>query len=78
MGNQQQPKNFSRRSFLTLGLFKKNNTESTKTTTGAEMVKMLTPDGKLVEVRKDVVEAAAKQKANNQEILNWMENPSKK
>lgn len=78
MGNQQQPKNFSRRSFLTLGLFKKNNTEPTTTNAGAEMIKMLTPGGKLVEVRKDLVDAAARQKASNQEILNWMDNPSKK
>lgn len=64
MGNNNQDK--SRRSFFT-GLFK-----STK-----EKVKMLTADGKLVEIDKDVLEAANKQKVNNQEILQWMKNPSK-
>ena len=38
---------------------------------------MLTADGKLVEVNKDVFEAANKQKVNNKEILQWMNNPSK-
>ncbi len=38
---------------------------------------MLTADGKLVEVDKDVLDAASKQKVNNQEILQWMKNPSK-
>ena len=42
-----------------------------------EKVKMLTADGKLVEVDKDVLDAASKQKVNNQEILQWMKNPSK-
>ena len=39
---------------------------------------MLTADGKLVEIDKEVLDAAAKQKANNKEILQWMKNPSKK
>ena len=65
MGNNKQPENKSRRSFFS-GLLKK------------EKVKMLTADGKLVEVDKDVLDAASKQKVNNKEILQWMNNPSKK
>jgi hypothetical protein len=43
-----------------------------------EMVKMLTPDGKLVEVEKEVLDAISKkQKASNKEIYDWMKNPSK-
>ena len=42
-----------------------------------EKVKMLTADGKLVEVDKAVLDAASKQKVNNKEILQWMKNPSK-
>jgi len=42
-----------------------------------EKVKMLTADGKLVEVDKVVFDAASKQKVNNKEILQWMNNPSK-
>ena len=39
---------------------------------------MLTPDGKLVEVDKDVIDASVnRQKASSQDIYNWMENPSK-
>ena len=58
--------NKSRRWFLTGGIG-----------TQKEMVKMLTPDGKLVLVEKSVVEKAPKKKVNNKEILDWMENPSK-
>ena len=64
MDNNQ---NKSRRSFFT-GFFKPTK----------EKVKMLTADGKLVEIDKEVLDAAAKQKANNKEILQWMKNPSKK
>lgn len=64
MGNQ--PK--SRREFLSL--FRRSNTEK---------VKMLTPDGQLVEVDKRVLEQALqKKKASNKDIYRWMENPSKK
>jgi hypothetical protein len=66
MGNNNET-NKSRRSFFA------NLLNSRK-----EKVKMLTADGKLVEVDKDVLDAATKQKANNQEILEWMKNPSKK
>ena len=66
MGTNKQPEHKSRRSFLS-GLL---NTKK-------EKVKMLTADGKLVEVDKDVLDAATKQKVTNQEILQWMNNPSK-
>ena len=67
MDNNKQSKSNSRRSFFT-GL---RNSKK-------EKVKMLTADGKLVEVDKDVFDAASKQKVNNKEILQWMNNPSKK
>ena len=42
------------------------------------MVKMLTADGKLVEIDKAVLDAASKkQKSTNKEIYDWMNNPSK-
>ena len=66
MGDNKQPANKSRRSFLS-GLLNSKK----------EKVKMLTADGKLVEVDKDVLDAATKQKVNNKEILQWMNNPSK-
>jgi hypothetical protein len=45
----------------------------------AEKVKMLTADGKLVEVDKATLEKiSGKQKASNSEIYDWMNNPSKK
>ena len=66
MDNNKNENNKSRRSFFT-GLM--NLTK--------EKVKMLTPDGKLVEVDKAVFDAASKQKVNNKEILQWMKNPSK-
>jgi hypothetical protein len=43
-----------------------------------EKVKMLTPDGKLVEIDKAMLEKARQgKKASNGDILHWMDNPSK-
>jgi len=66
MDNNKNENNKSRRSFFT-GLMNLNK----------EKVKMLTADGKLVEIDKDLFDAANKQKVNNKEILQWMNNPSK-
>ena len=69
MGNKQKPENSSRRYFFSQ-LFSKNK----KT----EKIKMLTADGKLVEVDKSVYDQLSKkQKASNKDIYNWMDNPSK-
>jgi hypothetical protein len=65
--NNKNPQSKSRRWFLTGGVLDSK----------IEKVKMLTADGKLVEVDKDVLDAAAKQKVTNKEILEWMKNPSK-
>lgn len=71
MGNNKTSHDKSRRDFFS-SLF--SSAEKTK----PEKVKMLTPDGKLVEVDKDVLDKiTGKQKASNEDILNWMENPSK-
>jgi hypothetical protein len=65
-------KNQTRRGFLSIFL------PADKTAAKPEMVKMLTADGKLVEVEKSVYDAVStKQKVTNKEILNWMDNPSK-
>lgn len=69
--NNNQNSNKSRRWFLSL--FVNSNEEKAP----AEKVKMLTADGKLVEVDKTVYEAASRQKADNKMILDWMKNPSK-
>ncbi|HWN87988.1 MAG TPA: hypothetical protein VNM35_02960 [Chitinophagaceae bacterium] len=66
MDNSKNEANKSRRSFFT-GLLNSKK----------EKVKMLTADGKLVEIDKAVLDAANKQKVNNKEILQWMKNPSK-
>ncbi len=69
MDDNQKEFNKSRRRFLTGGLLEPRK---------KEMVKMLTADGKLVEIEKSVLEAATKkQKSSNKEIYNWMNNPSK-
>lgn len=71
MGNNKQPADQSRRNFFSSLLGKKENAPQ-------EKVKMLTPDGKLVEVDKAVLDQiTAKKKATNEDIYNWMENPSK-
>lgn len=65
-------KNRNRRDFLSLFF------PGEKKTTDPEMVKMLTPDGKLVEVKKSIISKASDgRKVSNAEILNWMQNPSK-
>jgi hypothetical protein len=47
--------------------------------TKPEKIKMLTQDGKLVEVDKSVFDALnSKKKATNLDIYKWMDNPSKK
>ena len=66
MDNNKNENNKSRRSFFS-GLLNLSK----------EKVKMLTADGKLVEIDKAVLDAANKQKVNNKEILQWMNNPSK-
>ncbi|MFN8291917.1 MAG: hypothetical protein U0U70_16785 [Chitinophagaceae bacterium] len=66
MGNNKSDKN--RREFF-FSLFEREK----------EKVKMLTADGRLVEVDKSVYDrAVSRLKANNKDIYLWMENPSKK
>ena len=67
MDNNKNESNKSRRSFFSSFVKSKK-----------EKVKMLTADGKLIEVDKAVFDAASKQKVDNKEILQWMNNPSKK
>jgi hypothetical protein len=69
--NNNQNSNKSRRWFLSL--FVNSNEDKAP----SEKIKMLTADGKLVEVDKTVYEAASRQKADNKMILDWMKNPSK-
>jgi hypothetical protein len=77
MGNNKENNASSRRQFLSLfGLVDKAATE--KKEGKPEMVKMLTAEGKLVEVDKAIFDKiATKQKATNKEIYDWMQNPSK-
>jgi molybdopterin biosynthesis enzyme MoaB len=79
MGNKQTPGNKSRRWFLSLFVSDKNSKSPAKDEGKPEMVKMLTADGKLVEVDKRLLDKAEKKfKASNKDIFNWMDNPSKK
>jgi hypothetical protein len=72
MGDNKKATNKSRRSFLSLFT---SDTKASK----PGMVKMLTADGKLVEIEQAVLDAArTNKKASNKEIYDWMENPSKK
>jgi hypothetical protein len=72
MGNNKKTTDKSRRDFFSMFI------AGDKKKDDAEMVKMLTADGKLVEVSKAVLdEVTKKQKATNKEIYNWMKNPSK-
>lgn len=69
--NNNQNNDKSRRWFLSLFV------NSSDKNASPEKVKMLTADGKLVEVDKAVYEKASRQKADNKMILDWMKNPSK-
>lgn len=70
MGNNKKSTDRSRRDFFSSLLAKKE--------APAEKIKMLTADGKLVEVDKAVFDAVSqKQKASNKDIYDWMKNPSK-
>jgi len=72
MGDNKKTEDKSRRWFLSL--FTETDNKEAK----PGMVKMLTADGKLVEIDKAVLEAASKkQKSSNKEIYDWMKNPSK-
>ncbi|MGG9963285.1 hypothetical protein [Ferruginibacter sp. SUN106] len=72
MGDNKKADDKSRRWFLSL------LSATDKKATKPGMVKMLTADGKLVEIEQTVLDAAKKnQKATNKEIYDWMQNPSK-
>jgi hypothetical protein len=77
MGNSNNSSG-SRRWFLSFGFAKKEE-KNKPADTHTEMVKMLTPDGKLVEVPRSLVDSSTSaQKASNKDILSWMKNPSKR
>jgi len=70
--NNEKPDNGSRRWFLSLF------TSAGKKAITSEKVKMLTADGKLVEIDRHIYDkAVANKKSSNKEIFDWMENPSK-
>jgi len=72
MGNNKKTDRKSRRWFLSLLI------PADKEAVNPEMIKMLTAEGKLVEVNKEVFDKAVnKQRATNKEIFQWMKNPSK-
>ena len=72
MGDNKKTDDKSRRWFLSL------LSATDKKAARPGMVKMLTADGKLVEIEKTVLDAArTNQKATNKEIYDWMQNPSK-
>ena len=78
--NKNVNKKHSRRGFLSLGLlggaaFVARGTDTTSDRD--EMVPMLTPDGKLVEVPGSVLARSQKRKTNNTGILNWLTNQFK-
>jgi hypothetical protein len=71
----------SRRYFLTMAAFAvgtgiTGKAKAMDTSPKGETVKMLTPDGKLVEVQKSVLDKAQnRKKASNKDILAWRESP---
>ena len=74
MGDNKKTKEGGRRWFLSLF----TGADKEKNETKPQMVKMLTADGKLVEIDKAVLESAARnQRSTNKEIYDWMKNPSK-
>lgn len=84
----EKEKNVDRKKFLTWGLgiasmlalpsaLWGRSTKSAKDK--GKPVKLLTPDGKLVQVDEKILNAArSNKKVSNKEIYDWMKNPSKK
>ncbi len=76
MSNSKKDKS-SRRKFLALGLLGTaglvaGDAAAQTPEDAGDTVKMLTPDGQLVEVSKSFLEkSTARSKAKNEEILNW-------
>jgi molybdopterin-containing oxidoreductase family iron-sulfur binding subunit len=77
---KEKKDNASRRKFLSLSLLGGaslaagtaiGQTPEPKTGSG-EKVKMLTQDGKLVEVDKSILESAKRQKVTTQDIFQWV------
>lgn len=76
--------NSSRRRFLSLGLLSgaalltQKAEAMASVTDDDEKVSMLTADGKLVEVSKKLVQqSTSREKAKNEDILNWTESAKK-
>lgn len=76
--------NSSRRRFLSLGLLSgaalltQKAEAMASVTEDDEKVSMLTADGKLVEVSKKLVQqSTSREKAKNEDILNWTESAKK-
>ena len=75
----------SRRNFLSMGLLggaglltSKAEAMIPSTDDDQETVQMLTPDGKLVEVSKRILEQSTdRQKASNKDILDWSQTAKK-
>jgi len=59
-----------------IGLIASEKTISKETTN--EKVKMLTAEGKLVEIDKSVFDEAGKKRASDKEVFNWMASKHKK
>lgn len=75
MNNQDK----SRRSFLAALLKGSKGIPELNLDDNDDKIKMLTADGKLVEISKSVYQkVAGHKKATNSEIYEWMDNPSKK
>ncbi len=73
MGDNNKKAAKSRRWFLSLLYAAEKKEEA-----NPEMVKMLTAEGKVIEIKKSVLAAATKnKKSSNKEIYDWMQNPSK-
>lgn len=72
MGDNNKKAAKSRRWFLSL------LSPGDKKEANPEMVKMLTADGKVIEIKKSVLASITKnKKSSNKEIYDWMQNPSK-
>lgn len=77
---KSEDKNHSRRKFLSLGFLRSEEQQTDKIfgSNDDEMISMLTPDGKLVEVKKSVLaQSSERQKVGNQDILNWTKTQKK-
>ncbi len=76
MKENKNRRKFIKEAFTALAISSLAIPSMASTKSKGKMVKMLAPDGTLVEVEESVLKKAAKQKADDKDIVNWVNHKS--